>query len=168
LRQSGCWIEVECSEDPLGIGDYVWVDGPCLDDMPELISGGVVYQNRLLFKQPIPLLLYISSCTVEYVYVAIPVSSSAHTTVKVADPEISFSRSRMSDELRRSEYPQAPVDDITHMQESYQNVWSKGIKGCIQAGSRECRLRGCGSGQDIVESWESDGESGQLGKGAGV
>jgi hypothetical protein len=136
--------------------------------MPNVLSGGVVCQNRLLFQRPIPRLLSILPCLIKHVYITITISSSARPTVKVAGSEISLSRFRIPDQLCRSEYSQAPLDNPTDMEESDQDVWSQGIEGCIASGGRECRLRGCRFGQDFVESWKSDGESGQLGKSVGI
>jgi hypothetical protein len=143
--------------------------GPCLE-LPSVLSGGVERQNRLLSKRPTrtPSLLSILPRLVQYVYITIPIGSSARKTVKIAGLEIVVPRFCIPDKLRRSEYPQAPLDDLTDVEKSYQDFRTKGIESCIQAGGRECRLRGCGPGQDVVENRRSDGEGSQLGKGLGI
>jgi hypothetical protein len=101
-------------------------------------------QNRLLSKRPLFLHSYhhldLNSSSLDHVYISPSLSSPAGSICQATNFEDSNSGIRVSSsgpKLPR----ETPLDHITNMEKSYQNLRSKGIEGCIQAGGRECRLR---------------------------
>ena len=82
-------------------------------------------------------LLSISTCLTEHVCASITIGSSARTTFEILRSEIDRPRFRLPDELRRSEHYKIFFNDITNIEEGYQNF--KGFEGGVEAGSGECR-----------------------------